>query len=115
MKKIILFFYLLIITSANSQTKLIQIKDSLTNYSVPFSTISFSNNKALITDEYGNFELIINELNSKDSLFVSAIGYEKKSFLNKDIKDSILYILPKLVVLDEVVLSNTKLNSNQII
>lgn len=115
MKKIILFFYLLIITSANSQTKLIQIKDSLTNYSVPFSTISFSNNKALITDEYGNFELIINELNPKDSLFVSAIGYEKKSFLNKDIKDSILYILPKLVLLDEVVLSNTKLNSNQII
>ena len=115
MKKIIILLIFTACYDINAQSISIQVKDSLTLSPIPFSTVSFSNNKALISDENGIFQLIINELINQDSLFVSSMGYEKISYPLLKFKDSIIYLSPKPVVLKDVILTNKRLSSIEIV
>ena len=111
MKKLIILLIFIACYSVNAQTLSIQVKDSLTLSPIPFSTVSFSNNKGLISDENGIFQLITSELINQDSLFVSSMGYEKVSYPLLKFKDSIIYLSPKPVVLKDVILTNKRLSS----
>ena len=50
MKKLIILLILIVYYDINAQSLSIQVKDSLTLTPIPFSTVSFSNNKGLISD-----------------------------------------------------------------
>ena len=71
MKKLIILLIFIAYYDINAQSLSIQVKDSLTLSPIPFSTVSFSNNKGLISDENGIFQLIKSELINQDSLYVS--------------------------------------------
>ena len=73
----ILFFFF-ICFSINSQSKRIKIIDSLSLESIPFASVYFSNNNGLISDEEGYFELIPEQFNTGDTLFVSSLGFKTK-------------------------------------
>ena len=115
MKKLRILLIFLAANHLNAQSVSIQIQDSLTLFPIPFSTVSFPNNKGVISDEDGMFELIKNQLFNQDSLFVSSIGYQKVSFALNEFKDSIIFLLPKPVVLSNVILTNKRLTSKEII
>ena len=115
MKKIIILLIFTAYCGINAQSITVQVKDSLTLSPIPFSTVSFSNNKGLISDENGIFQLITSELINQDSLFVSSMSYEKVSYPLLKFKDSIIYLSPKPVVLNDVVLTNKRLSSIEIV
>ena len=115
MKKSLIILIFIVSSSVSSQSISIQIKDSLSLSPVPFSTVSFSNNKGLISDENGKFQLIKTELINQDSLFVSSMGYEKVSYSLLNFTDTIIYINPIPTVLADVIVTNKKLNSKEII
>ena len=115
MKKLIILLIFIAYYDINAQSLSIQVKDSLTLSPIPFSTVSFSNNKGLISDENGIFQLIKSELINQDSLYVSSMGYEKVSYPLIKFKDSIIYLRPKPVVLNDVILTNKRLSSIEII
>ena len=115
MKKSLIPLILILTLNLNAQSLDVQIQDSLTLSPIPFSTVSFSNNKGLISDEDGMFELVKNELVNQDSLFVSSLGYQKASFALNEFKDSIVFLLPKPVLLEDVILTSKRLTSKEII
>ena len=115
MKKLIILLIFIAYYDINAQSLSIQVKDSLTLTPIPFSTVSFSNNKGLISDENGIFQLIKSELINQDSLYVSSMGYEKVSYPLIKFKDSIIYLRPNPVVLNDVILTNKRLSSIEII
>ena len=115
MKKLIILLIFIAYYDINAQSLSIQVKDSLTLSPIPFSTVSFSNNKGLISDENGIFQLITTELINQDSLYVSSMGYQKASYPLIKFKYSIIYLRPKPVVLNDVILTNKRLSSIEII
>ena len=99
----------------NSQSKQIQILDSLSKEPIPYTTVYFSNNKGLITDETGYFELLPEHVQDNDSLFVSFLGYDGLAVGLKKLKDSILYMTPKAIALEDVILMNKSYTSEKIL
>ena len=72
MKSFLTYSLILISFFLRGQSTKIQIIDSLSSYPVSFATIHFSNNRGLITDEMGFFELLPGQVEINDSLFVSS-------------------------------------------
>ncbi|MDG1792459.1 MAG: carboxypeptidase-like regulatory domain-containing protein, partial [Flavobacteriaceae bacterium] len=85
----ILFFFF-ICFSINGQSKKVKIIDSLSLESIPFASVYFSNNNGLISDEEGYFELIPEQFNAGDTLFVSSLGFKKKRIPLNFLTDSII-------------------------
>ena len=113
MKKSILF--LLFFVNLNAQSVTVKVLDSLSFSPIPFATVYFSNSSGIISDENGDFELIKNELTDEDSLFISSMGYNKISFSLNHFKDSIVFLSPKPIELNNVILTNRDLSSEEII
>jgi len=105
----------LISFNLNAQSTFVKVIDSISNDPVPFANIYFSNNKGLITDSNGKFKLIKSEFKNHDSLSISLLGYKTKTYLLKEFKDSIIYLRPGPIQLDNIVLNNDKLNADEII
>ena len=70
------FLFMLCVLNLQAQSQQIQIVDSLSLEPIPFATVHFSNNKGLITDAIGFFELLPEQFEVNDSLFVSSLGYD---------------------------------------
>ena len=104
-----------LILNLNSQTLNVKVIDSITDLPIAYSNIYFSNNNGLITDNSGNFELIKSQLSKNDSMYVSMIGYNKKSFFLNDFNDSLIKLVQSPIKLSDVVLTNKKLSSDEII
>ena len=113
MKKSILL--LLFFGNLNAQSVTVKVLDSLSFSPIPFATVYFSNSSGIISDENGDFELIKNELTDEDSLFISSMGYNKISFSLNQFKDSIVFLSPKPIELNNVILTNRDLSSEEII
>ena len=77
MKSFLTHSLILISFFLSAQSTKIQIIDSLSLDPVPFATVHFSNNRGLITNEIGFFELLPEQIEENDSLFVSSIGFER--------------------------------------
>ena len=115
MKNLLYSFIFLFALNINSQSLIVKVLDSLTLSSIPFATVYFSNNKGIITDRDGRFELIKEQSDNNDSLFLSSMGYKKISLEISSFKDSIVYMIPKIITLDNVVITNRNLSSKEII
>ena len=112
------FFYSFIFLfslNSNAQSSTIRVLDSLSSSPVSFATVYFSNNKGIITDKDGRFELINEQYDNIDSLFISSMGYKKNSLKISSFKDSIVYMIPEIITLENVVVTNRNLSSNEII
>lgn len=115
MKNLLYSFIFLFALNINSQSSTVKVLDSLTLSSIPFAAVYFSNNKGIITDRDGRFELIKEQSDNNDSLFISSMGYKKISLEISSFKDSIVYMIPKMITLDNVVITNRNLSSKEII
>ena len=113
MKRFIIF--LLFAVNLKAQSISVKILDSISFNPIPFATVYFSNSSGVISDENGDFELIKNELNDEDSLFISSMGYKKVSYSLNRFNDSIIFLSPKPIELNNVILTNRKLTSQEII
>jgi len=115
-KKIFLsFVFNCWILNLSSQTLNVKVIDSITELPIAYSNVYFSNNTGLITDDSGNFELIKSQLSQNDSMYVSIIGYDKKSFFINNFNDSLIKLVESPIKLSDVVLTNKKLSSDEII
>ena len=113
MKKSIIF--LLFVVNLNAQSLTIKVLDSLSLTPIPFATVYFSNGKGIITNEEGKFELIEQQFEKKDTLFISSMGYKKVSLALDNFNDSIIYMTPKMIELGNVIITNRNLSSKEII
>ena len=111
----LVFIFTCWILNLNSQTLNVRVIDSITELPIAYSNIYFSNNTGLITDESGNFELIKSQLSQNDSIYISMMGYNKRSFYIKDFNDTIIKLIQTPIKLSEVFLSDKKLSSEEII
>ena len=115
-KKIFVYLiFILSILNSSSQTLQIKVIDSISEKPIAYSNVYFSNNNGLITDGTGNFELIKSQLSQNDSMYVSMIGYDKKSFLVNNFNDSLIKLVQSPIQLSSVFLTSKKLSSDEII
>jgi len=114
-KNFINFIFILSILNSSSQTLQIKVIDSISEKPIAYSNVYFSNNNGLITDSIGNFELIKPQLFQNDSMFVSMIGYDKKSFLITNFNDTLIKLVQSPIKLSSVFLTSKKLSSDEII
>ena len=111
----LLFIFSCWISIVSSQTLQVKVIDSINEKPIAYSNVYFSNNNGLITDEIGNFELIKSQLSQNDSMHVSMIGYDKKSFLINNFNDSLIKLVESPIKLSDVILTNKKLSTKEII
>ena len=111
----IVIIFLISTLKIKSQSLNVQIIDSITKQPIAFTNIYFSNNNGLISDDKGNFELIRSQLSHNDSMYVSMIGYNKKSFSLNNFNDTIIRLIQSPIKLSDVYLTNKKFNSQEII
>jgi hypothetical protein len=103
---------------SNSQNRKLNVLDSITKLPVKYANINFLNGYGVFSSEKG--EINISDINI-NSLEISHVSYELKKIELK-INDSIIFLKPKIINLDEVVIKNNqklnvakKINSKPII
>jgi hypothetical protein len=111
MKYIILFLSLIQISFAQTSIKGTVI-DKKTNEPIPFSSVGIiGKTMGTVSNENGYFELVLKEINETDSLKISAIGYQSKSYTVKQAKNFTaekIYLNESAVLLNEVVIKPSK-------
>ena len=103
--KIILFLLSFIVINFNYSQTEISVMDSSSGEAIS-SVLIFnkSQTETILTDNLGKFDLDI--FGKNDSIFFSHVSYEPKSVFFKDLNDKVVFYLnPKMMGLDEVVLS----------
>jgi hypothetical protein len=111
MKYIILFLSLIQISFAQTSIKGTVI-DKKTNEPIPFSSVGIiGKTMGTVSNENGYFELVLKEINETDSLKISAIGYQSKSYTVKQTKNFTaekIYLNESAILLNEVVIKPSK-------
>ena len=115
MRNVIVVVVLIFFSKLSSQSFSVRVLDSVSKTPVPFASIYFSSNKGIISDENGEFELILKELQREDSIFISSMGFKKLSFSLTQFNDTLVYLPPKPIALDDVILTNKNLTSKEIL
>ena len=115
MRYIPILFFFFICFSINSQSKRIKIIDSLSLESIPFASVYFSNNNGLISDKDGYFELIPEQFELGDTLFISSMGFKTKKLPLSFLTDSIIRLKQESITLNNVIVTNNQLTSLEII
>lgn len=81
------------------------VKDN-TNYKVPYASISFTNKpKGTVSNEDGNFSLVIENYEVNDTLVVNSMGYEPLKFKIQDFinqEDKTILLKESIVELSEI-------------
>lgn len=111
--------YLLVIslvtTSAFSQSIKATLVDQSTQEPIPFATISLNKKSGMISSEQGMFNFHLErEISEKDTLYIRSLGYKEKVIAISKFKDSIIFLQPEDIILNEVVLLNTTYTADQI-
>ena len=100
----------------NAQTISSRIVDSLSKKPVPFATIQLANKKGVISNEEGYFSLLLDaSIKTSDSLFISCLGYESLAKPLSEFTESVIYLKPKAIELNDVVVSNKQYTPEEII
>ncbi|CDF80702.1 conserved hypothetical protein [Formosa agariphila KMM 3901] len=93
-----------------------RVIDSTTQDPIAFATISYNNTTGVISNDVGQFQVQINtSITEQDSLFFSCLGYESKILSAQTFQDSLVYLNPKSIELNEVMLFNKNYTVDQII
>ena len=115
MRFISILFFFFFCVSINSQSKRIKIIDSLSLESIPFASVYFSNNNGLISDKDGYFELITEQFDKGDTLFISSMGFKTKKLPLSSLTDSVIRLKQESITLNNVIVTNNQLTSLEII
>lgn len=117
MKKIRLCLFLFgCVFGAQGQEIQGQLLDSLTQERIPFATVLSNFGENTISNEEGKFRLIRGTaFQSSDSLFISCMGYNEKRLAITELADSLLYLSPKEIELNAVILSQQNLSAEEIV
>ena len=92
------------------------VLDSLDQNPIPFASIYLKSGSGAVSNEEGRFRLRYNTAKiSKDSLFISCMGYKTLSIPFDQLQDSIFYLPPKAIALNSVILSNKQLSADEIV
>ena len=117
MKLIVALFGLMVFKS-NAQNSISgTIKDADSRETLAYVNIGIiGQGIGTVTNEDGRFEMHINESYDQDSLKISMIGFESKTFLVENFvkqlaKNNTLYLTEKVLELNEVVVTNRTLKS----
>lgn len=114
-KNLLSIFLTLLFVNGHAQELNASIKDAKTKQPIPYVTVLLSNKNGVITNEEGRFSLSVAKAKETDSLIISCIGYESVSKLISAFKDSIVYLEPKTIELNEVLVSNKNYTAKEII
>lgn len=122
-KKAIIYKYVLLILALITSPVLyaqIEIKAQLidrTNLEpVPYATVQFNNSFGVISNENGEFTIRnIPTVSTKDSLYISCLGYEKTVLSLYNFDKKVVTLTPQIINLDQVNISNESLSVEQII
>lgn len=113
--KLFLFLVLFSWHITYSQVISSKVVDSTTQKPIPYATIQL-NKSGMMTNEEGRFSFLFNKnLKTTDSLIISCIGFETLAKPLNQFKDSVIYLIPKTIELDEVILTNKKYTVDEII
>ena len=111
-----LFFFIGIAVTAQETLKGV-IVDSADGSPLPYVNIGIINKSiGTVSDDSGNFELFVHKNDHKDSIRISMIGFESKTFLVKDFivtlkENQTIKMSEKTEELSEVIVSNRKLKT----
>lgn len=109
---VLLFF----VFNATGQRRAAKLLDKENKSPIPFATIQYAKNEATMSNEEGDFEFEIpKESASKDSIYISSLGYKTKAFSLLEAVPAILYLDEEIFQIDPVVLSNKKIDIDEII
>lgn len=119
MNKIILWLIGILIsgfiTTVHSQSLSSRILDSVTQKPIPYVTIQL-NKKGVITNEEGRFNFLVNHnISENDSLFISCIGYASIGKPLKEFTENVIYLSPKAIELNPVIVTNKNYSAEDII
>lgn len=113
---IFIHIFLLASISIYGQSISSRVVDTKTNEGIPYATVQFAENRGIITNEEGRFSINLNpRLEQQDSIYISSMGYKKTAIHFKAALDSVIYIEPKAIELNEVYLFNNDLSVDEII
>ncbi len=115
-KTLQLFFIVFCSYTSQSQIELKGIiKSKNTKELLPYVNIGIINKgKGTVTNDKGNFYLLVQKRQYNDSIKLSMIGYQSKTFLVKDFvitiqKNNTIYLTEKTEALNEVIVTTRKL------
>jgi len=113
---IFIHIFLLASISIYGQSISSRVVDTKTNEGIPYATVQFAENRGIITNEEGRFSInLSSRLEQQDSIYISSMGYKKTAIHFKAALDSVIYIEPKAIELNEVYLFNNDLIIDEII
>ncbi|MBU2997696.1 carboxypeptidase-like regulatory domain-containing protein [Cellulophaga baltica] len=93
-----------------------KIVDSISQKPIPFATIQWSVDKGIITNDDGEFNLIVDKnTQPKDSVYISSMGYTTLGKTFEQLTDSIIYLSPNTIALNNVIVSNKNYTAEEII
>ena len=106
-KNFYLIFIFLVLSKISSQEISGVIIDSLSQNPIPFANVTSNFNKNTITNEEGRFRLFKDiPFTNKDSIYLSSIGYNSLS-LGVNLTDEFkIFLSPKIIELETVVVTN---------
>ena len=98
-----------------AQTLGSRIVDSVTQKPIPYVTVQLKK-KGVITNEEGRFNFLLDEtIKETDSLHISCIGYASISKPLSTFTSNVIYLHPKAIELDPVVVTNKNYTAKEII
>ncbi|MGF1558984.1 MAG: carboxypeptidase-like regulatory domain-containing protein [Flavobacteriaceae bacterium] len=113
--KLAFFLFFLTVLVGRSQSISSIILDSATHKPVPYATIQLFN-KGAITNEEGRFSLNFDRVVSEtDSLKISSIGYNTIHRPLASFTEPIIYLAPKAIELNPVIVTNKNYTPEEII
>ena len=107
------FFFAYMISGQEINSKLL---DSITGEPVPYATVLSNFDKNSISNEEGNFRVTKETpFAVNDSLFISCMGYKDLQIPAQQTLDSLLYLSPKEIELNAVILTQNNMSAEEII
>jgi len=103
-KILALILTILVINNTNAQVNIkANIKDKETQFAIPYASASIiGTSLGTLTNQLGELELQVASISVNDTLKISAIGYEDKKVIIKDITSYNIYLTPIVYDLTEV-------------
>ena len=79
----------------HSQTFSSKLLDKETNQPIPYAAIVYGEEQGVISNEEGDFSFTIDrDTKVLDSIYISCMGYESKSFTQKDLSNNPIFLIP---------------------
>ena len=98
------------------QTFSSKLLDATTEAPIPYATIQFNAKTGVISNDNGDFSITIKRaVTAKDYLIISCLGYTEKKIDLLNFNQDIIYLSPRTVDLDEVVITNKNYTIEEIL